>query len=457
VIFFKRDKKEIILYLPLILSELYLLLTLVLCFYGPIIWPIENLGEFLFLIFSYHLAFISGYVVFLKLSPRGVAEDDSFIMDDKFRKQYYTIVSLALVAALISHRNIVHTSSYIPFDFFSDLKRGLLNPFAVRGYYASSEYLERFQGNKLVTSMLFFLSVFKYSLLPCLIYFWDKLRLIDRFLGITVVCVPIATGISISISAINFSYLFIISICLGLLVLQRQSLYILKERLFFIFFFLVLLLFSVLNFYEVKSGVSLMAVASGKAVPQRFDYLREKGIVFKSDKEKQDISAATDIYEKITVYLVNGYLGMSISLGEEFQTTYGLGHSEFLQRVADGFGLGIGNRTFQNKITVRWDKNVMWNSAYSHFANDVGYYGVIVVMFVLGFFLSMVYSSAVESNNLVGYLLVPLFGIFVLYIPANNQIFSFLETMSSFWLLSFLFILLFKRGRFRKKLWPPID
>ena len=62
-------------------------------------------------------------------------------------------------------------------------------------------------------------------------------------------------------------------------------------------------------------------------------------------------------------------------------------------------------------------------------------------MLILGAYFSYVYLSAVLQDNFYAKMLLPLFGILFLYIPANNQIFGFLESMSSFWILTLLFIL----------------
>ena len=134
-------------------------------------------------------------------------------------------------------------------------------------------------------------------------------------------------------------------------------------------------------------------------------------------------------------------MGMSYSLGEDFESSFGIGHSLFLQRnFAKHLGIDVNSRTFQHKITDRWDENVNWHTAYTHFANDVGFYGVIAVMFILGISLAMtIYYLSIE-NNLYAKLLIPLYCIMFLYFPANNQVFGYLEYMSPFWVLTVLLI-----------------
>lgn len=54
-------------YLPLLLVEAYLLLTLVFFYFGPVQFNIHNEFLFLFLMVIYHSFFISGYVLAIKL------------------------------------------------------------------------------------------------------------------------------------------------------------------------------------------------------------------------------------------------------------------------------------------------------------------------------------------------------------------------------------------------------
>lgn len=427
-------------FVPLVLSEAYLGLTLWLLFFGPLGWPLKNLENFLVLIFLYHFTFVAGYFTRLKsaIQTKKDANDGGEIL---FIEKFWLIIFLTFIACLISHRNLVHSASYVPWDFFSEVKRGLFHASEVRTYYASPEFAQKFTGNKYVTALLLVLGFFKYILLPGLILLWDRLDVWKKIVGILVVLIPVASGISISLSSINFAYLFTIFICLGLLVLQNRSFTILKSRKTFIFGSIALFVFSIFNFYQVKTRASLTEVSSGKAVPIRMDYLRDKGVIFKNDQNRTRITALEDLCEKLSVYLVNGYVGMSISLDKDFQSTYGVGHSTFLTRAFDQhLGINVGSRTYQQRISDEWDKDIFWHSAYSYFANDVSFYGVIIVMFIFGFYLAAISIDSILYKNFVASLLMPLFGILILYLPANNQIFSFMESMMPFWILTISYL-----------------
>ncbi|MBX8533878.1 hypothetical protein K5D33_04015 [Pseudomonas cichorii] len=521
-------------YIPLLLVESYLLFTLWLFFFGPVIWPVENKKEFLFVVSLYHAFFIAGYLLSCRFSLKQPARAVEPNGDNLFLRYYWIIIVFAFIAMVILHRNTTLSRSYFPTGFFSELLKGLLAPAEVRSFYASAASREGFSGNAYVTGMLLFFGVFKYVLLPGLVFFWDRLSTTRKLVGFLVVMLPLCTGIISSLSAINFYYLFVVSVCLFGVVISNKSAGFFVElgrRKTFLFFLVFIFLFSFWQFYSVKSGVSPYKVFFEDEKPISFSYLNETGSVFKSDlapaekakdadssvkdtapavPESVDItvrpaktnvvalpatvdnkvataksntapspaktvtpelpakietaalpeiakvadvpaqvavavvpekSNLTDFYEKLTVYLVQGYQGVSIALGEKFDSSYGIGHSVFLQRVfAEHLGIDVRDRTFQRKITARWDENVYWHSFYSYMANDVGFFGVSIVMLILGWYFANVYLAVVNDDDFFAKMLLPLFAIMFLYIPANNQIFSFLETMISFWILTALYI-----------------
>jgi len=439
---------------PLLFVEAYLLFTVWLLYFGPVEWPLENEQKFLTYIGLYHVFFIGGYVTFIIKEKTNLTKKiaTSYLKIDKFLlRNIWLIIVLALIGSVIFNRNITHSLSYFPKDFFTKFFQGLVDPAGVRKYYASASYANNFVGNKYVTSILLFISVFKYSLLPILIFYWDFLSVKQKVVGAIVLFLPLMSGVSISLSSINFHYIFVMAVSFLVIVFSdvKKGISTLKKRKFFIFSFLFLFFFSFWQFYSVKSGVSPYQVAIQKEKPTSFNYLSKNGIKFKRDEfyAKSNVRKPFlyDLYEKLSVYLDQGYLGYSIALGEKFDSTYGVGHSVFLQRVFDKhFGFNFRSKTYQHKISNRWDEYVQWHSAYSYFANDVGFAGVFIVMFALGFFYAQVFTFAIVYQNIFAKLLLPLLGILFLYLPANNQIFSFLETMSSFWILSLLFWTCFK-------------
>ncbi|WBA13976.1 hypothetical protein [Salinivibrio proteolyticus] len=427
--------------LPLLLVELYLIITIWLVFYGPVNWNITNAPTLIGFIAFYHIAFILGYIVQLRYgrNNQNKAKPNFSKLANKY---YWTILTLAFLGCLISFKNITMSNSFDVFRVIDLIKLGFIDPAQARNLYAEKLYSGDYVGNKYLTALMVFFGVFKYALLPILVFNWRKLNFCKRLFGILVLIIPILSGVAMSLSSINFFYLF--TILVSLLVIFMSNDYedggikgILRRK-GVLFSLLVIFFFSFWQFYAVKSGASLYNVVVHGARTASFDYMTANGIEF---KRKDDSSVLYDFYEKLTVYIVQGYKGMSISLNESWDSTYGLGHSVFLQRVFEDYlGFDIRERTYQRKITEIWDENIYWHSAYSYFANDVSFYGVIVVMFFIGYFFSSTVTSALFYNNFIAKILLPLFALMFFYLPANNQVFSFLENMISFWVLTFVYM-----------------
>jgi hypothetical protein len=143
-------------------------------------------------------------------------------------------------------------------------------------------------------------------------------------------------------------------------------------------------------------------------------------------------------YVWLSSYLVQGYYGFSQALGVDFDSTYGFGNSPFLMRQFEWVtGFDLSENTYQNKIREVWG-GAQWHSLYSHIANDVHFFGVAVWNFLMGIYLSKIWRSFLDENNLYSKALLPLFALVVIWTPANNQVFGFLETFSAFLLMTVL-------------------
>ena len=137
-------------------------------------------------------------------------------------------------------------------------------------------------------------------------------------------------------------------------------------------------------------------------------------------------------------YLVQGYYGFSLIFDVDWSWTYGFGNSEFLQRQFQLLsGVDISGLTYQAKVDSFWGKSAQWHSFYSQIANDVGILGLIPFMGLLGYYISYTWHRAVYRNNFYSAALLPIFAILVIFIPANNQIFGFIDTFSYFFVVSF--------------------
>ena len=128
-------------------------------------------------------------------------------------------------------------------------------------------------------------------------------------------------------------------------------------------------------------------------------------------------------------YVVQGYYGMSLSLTEGFDSTLGFGHSPFLLRQISRFvGDDFARRTFQKKIDNQWATGVRWHSAFSQFANDVGFAGVTAVLFIIFLVFGLHWGIVLKYRDPLILCFMPVHLVLIIFLPANNQIFGFGDT-----------------------------
>lgn len=145
------------------------------------------------------------------------------------------------------------------------------------------------------------------------------------------------------------------------------------------------------------------------------------------------------IFESLVRYLSSGYYALSLSFDVEHSSTFGLGHSMFLARNADAI-FGTTHFTWGSipgllESQTGWGMFTLWHSIYPWIASDVGFVGTLFVMGIFGYLLGLSWGRSLLTLSpkwvIFSYLLLILF----FYIPANNQIFQSGETFFAFFLL----------------------
>lgn len=440
--------------LPLILIELYLISSLLIFAFGPISWYLENPSKFWFLMISYHIAFIIGYLLYVQKNKIKVLLISKFSndngLDDFIVKYFWIYLFIASIGTFISYKNGYHTDSYIPYNLFIDFYNGIVNPGIARHEFISS--LDTYQSNKTVTMFYSSIAFVKYSLIPILIFVWDRLSFPQKIIGLFISLMPFLGTVSIGTNKLILDILiiFTLSLILHLLSVKKgKKIEVLSQRKVIVGVIVFLTLF--FPYYFNKS------MSERSASFQYMETVSTKGEIKIPFYHTSSTSSTSyilppkimEFYIKISTYLTQGYYGMSLALDKDFDSTFGIGHSYFLlDQFKYFFNIDLIERTFQYKITDKWDRLVQWHSFYSQVANDVSFYGVIPVMFVLGYLLSAIYISAIKNNNIIAKIILTLFAVMFVYMPANNQIFNFMESMFSFWML----LLLWFYTRMRRKI-----
>ncbi len=142
----------------------------------------------------------------------------------------------------------------------------------------------------------------------------------------------------------------------------------------------------------------------------------------------------------LTVYLCEGYYGMALALKLDWVPTWGTGFSSFIRNnLQELFDINLIQYSYQGRAEIfGWGANRNWHTAYTWFANDVSFFGVVVIMFLIGWLLIQTYKDSVENRNPFSAVVFGIILIQILFLSANNKIFASSTTFIPFWIYLFL-------------------
>jgi len=350
---------------------------------------------------------------------------------------YYVILLLAVFSNLVFYKNVMLDDNISLSGIFNSILDGLKDPEAA--YSSRMDRFSLYQGNKLFNVFYFFIAFSRLLLTAMIPIYWDKLSAAVKLLSLAVASFQVLVGLAAGLNKPIFDFFFFFTTSLVLF-------FVLNYINFGVFFFRKRLLFVCVAAFAVP----LFFVIFGMFMSSRgggYSY-------FYNTSPLGDIFISNDsyligaffgksleyIFNWLTYYLVQGYYGFSLSIGYDFDSTFGFGNSPFLLRQLEFVvGESLSHLTFQEKISDIWDSQAQWHSFYAHIANDVHFIGVVFVMFFLGFYLARVWLSALD-DNIYAKLLIPLVALIFLFIPANNQVFGYLETFSYFLIVNILWL-----------------
>jgi hypothetical protein len=419
-------------YLPLLVVEFYLLTTLVLFFWGPITFRLHNLFLFICLMIPCHLCFVVGYVFGIKMTPNS---NNFKCSNNKLCGIFWILFWLGLASVWGSYKNTMLFDGIIPNDFFAKLIQGFSEP----GASYSERMMNLADGQKSELRIFNILSLFfsftKLLFIFHFLYFWGILNAVKKFFAIGYCFIFVSVGISAGVNSIVFIFFIFVATSLLVIMYTRKNIYLNKS----------LIILSVLFLVPVIRFGKIMSERGGG-----FEYFASTSplgdVSISSDFVLGDAAVFIDLlyysFVWLTYYVCQGYYGLSLILDMDLKWTYGFGNSEFLQRQFLMItGEDISSLTFQSRIDHFWGKSAQWHSFYGQFANDVGFIGLPFLLFLLAFLFASVWKSSMHGGNFFGAALMPIFLIMFIFFPANNQIFGFIDTLSYFIIISFLWLL----------------
>jgi hypothetical protein len=427
-------------YLPLICVEGYLIATLLVFYFGPVAFKVHSQPIFAALLILYHASFIFGYFVSIKTYRKIEVK----VSKPFSHRLYHISFFFGLVGVLGAYKNLMLTSSFIPYDFFDNLIIGLSEPGLVYSERMMSAETGVTSDSRLFNIASIFFSFFKLLYIFQFVYFWEQLGRLKKVLAVAYSLLFISSGIASGTNSVIF--IFFIFLTFSLLVTLYVRDYVHLRRVLIICGALFLLPIAFFGYimshrgggFEYFSGTSPLGDISISVKPPALE-----------DGSLVDFFYYSFVW--LDYYVVQGYYGFSLILDLDHNWTFGFGNSAFLQRqllmLTD---IDISKLTFQHRISQYWDESAQWHSFYGQFANDFGLVGLTLFMFFLGYYLSNVWASIIYKNSFYGVALMPIFMLMFIFFPANNQVFSYIDTLSYFIVVSFFWILEDKKMRFRR-------
>jgi hypothetical protein len=405
-------------YMPLLIVELYLLLTLILFFFGPINFKIHNFKLFIILMLMYHISFIAGYVV------AGFGRTRSYIPTlQKSSKLFYISLFFGVIGILNTYRTLLDSASFIPWNIFQEVYDGMTDPGLIYTDRMVALESKVESSSRIFNIISIFFAFFKLLFIFQFTYLWGEISLLKKFIAIFYSLLFISPGIASGTNSVIFIFfIFVSSSALVSIYLNRPDLIFRYGSIFSIFFLVPIYSFGYIM-SQRGGGFDYFAKTSP------LGDIEEKVFFNLSDGSIFDFFYYSYVW--MVYYVTQGYYGFSLIINLDHDWTFGFGNSAFLQRQFQMLtGFDVSSVTFQRKITEFWDESAQWHSFYGQFANDLSVPGLVLLMFALGFIFSRVWLSVLEHKSFFGAALLPIFIIMFVFFPANNQVFGYLDTFS---------------------------
>lgn len=149
-------------------------------------------------------------------------------------------------------------------------------------------------------------------------------------------------------------------------------------------------------------------------------------------------------------YVSNGYPGLNYSLQMPFKWTHGYGNSRACDEYFSRY-LGLSSE-FENTYPLRMEREIgwpglmFWPTAFTWWASDLTWAGVVVLMFLFMRLYCILFKEAYYYSNFLSIALFAYLTIGIIYLPANNQLMQSRANFLSTVIL--LTIWLFKHKKF---------
>ena len=410
-------------YLPLWFSMLVMWFTLFIYIAGPVRW-IDKWDVFelitILLLVLYFIAFAVGYLVRSKRLGKTAKIEEKLCEHVNWEK--FLRVSIWINLFLTISNAQIYSSTTDLFSLFGQAIKGIISPASV--YYGKDASSRM---GSVAVWLTFLYSPAMYVTWFLSIYKFKSLEKKEQIAVVFTFIVELARWLSVGTNKGLFDIVllfvtFYLVLCmhyLGRRDFKTDANRLLIKRITIVVFALLILFF-------VFFGVALSARVHGQyneANYANFPYnLVPKGMRF--------------LVDKAVNYLVHGYNNMEKIIENcEFKWTFGLGNSRFSMQVFNMlFGVDLTERTYPYQLqNFGVDPLVSWHSAYSWFASDLTFAGVIGLMFLAGYYMCGVAHDVIYKKDPVAMALLYLMILMVVNASCTNYVLAYTNGFAGFW------------------------
>lgn len=400
----------------------YLLFTIFLYIFGPYKWQTHNTFLTFLLIFLYMVAFHFGGKSALKREIVKPYEEGVSKYYFEFIDFYYLFAIVTIALSIVALQRVI---SLYGLSGLTELFERMQNDY--KSLYFSTGTADT--GAEMYGGALFSIAAAVFSpitilFIPFTILSFNDLNFGKKIVGIVAIVLRILSSIS---KGSNYSiFTIIVPIFVALFIRSQNKAKKKKtknnKRSFWFIIAVVVILYLFYAVMDNRMGGRISFIQIGENTVDQSNWLLN---ILPGDFRK--------LLMWMEFYLCQGYYGFSLATEVSWIPMFGMGSSRWLCLELDGL-LNVYEDTYVFRIgqQFNWDASANWHTAYTWFANDVGLLGVIIVMFLIGYFLQRSFDNSRKTLNPFSLGLLSLLVQLVAFLPCNNLIFSDSKTLIAF-------------------------
>jgi hypothetical protein len=406
----------------LVATQVFLWTTLLLFAFGPWQWPLSDPGKLYAFVVAAHIALLLGY---LSAAHRNPAEGAT-----TFDPRKLLTASLWATLLVLPLTSYARTGQWIP-----DILGAIRNPGLA--YQEAHLYAE---GGANFASYLRVLAAPALAILfPVGVFYWSRwtwpVRLTMLSAMGSVVLLAVGTGQRRDIADLLITVPFLVAAShfAGVTRLSRRTLVLGTAGIC-----VAVVTFSAYFIYSHVSRVGHDTARYGaNPVTQQMPNLDNPLLQVLPDEARPGAVGLLN-------YLTTGYFGLGLALERPVKPMWGMGHSMFLtrnfQKLANDDGFERRSLPVQISDKDGFRYPVFWCTAYPYFANDLGFLGVVAMLFFVGRGLALSWIDMLSGRNAAASVMFGLLLTLVFYLPATNRMLQDGEGVAAvyFWLAAWI-------------------